>query len=222
MSRDDLENPKEPIVDASHAKLLPIRLLPRLGRGRIASPSKFRKGPLEFDLDSWKFIEASWSPRPVAARKGGWDARRILRDLSRGATGSVEKTMREALERGRRIESWILRAEGGGEGPDSTAARLGVSPQTLQKMVRSGDLLALRLDDGKRVYPQWQFAGNRILPGLGQVLRGLAGQDPWAIACFFLGKEDRLGGRSPLDALRRGDIEQVVRSARVFGRQGGA
>jgi hypothetical protein len=39
---------------------------------------------------------------------------------------------------------------------------------------------------------------------------------------FFLAKNVRLDGDRPLDRLRRGDVDPVVRAARAFGEHGAA
>ena len=49
-----------------------------------------------------------------------------------------------------------------------------------------------------------------------------AGVDEWAQLRFFAGTNVRLGGRSPVEALKVGDIERVLAAARTFGQHGAA
>ena len=61
-------------------------------------------------------------------------------------------------------------------------------------------------------YPGFQFDGGRVVRDLPAVLQTLsdAGADEWAQLRFFAGANARLGGRSPMDALRAGEVERVL------------
>jgi hypothetical protein len=67
---------------------------------------------------------------------------------------------------------------------------LGVSPTELAALAQQRKLLALRTADGHNVYPMWQFAGTKILPGLAEVLGAvpLGAIDDWTLASFLVGK----------------------------------
>jgi hypothetical protein len=58
--------------------------------------------------------------------------------------------------------------------------RLDVSRGTLFNWERDFKIISYR-DSGKRVFPAWQFVGNRVLPGLDQVLGALQvrGLEAW-------------------------------------------
>jgi hypothetical protein len=58
------------------------------------------------------------------------------------------------------------------------------------------------------------------LPGLEEVLSALGGRDPWSALIFFLAPDRLLNSRSPLQALRAGDLAAVVRAAQRYGEQG--
>jgi hypothetical protein len=80
------------------------------------------------------------------------------------------------------------------------------------------------LTQGKRgyAYPAFQFEDGKTLDGLKEVLDALSGHDPWMQSIFFANGNDRLNHRTPLDALRQGETEAVVRAAEAYGEQGAA
>jgi hypothetical protein len=53
------------------------------------------------------------------------------------------------------------------------------------------------------------------LPGIAEVVRGLADQGAWATLDFLLAQDSALGGRSPLEALLQGDLGAVERLVRA-------
>lgn len=88
------------------------------------------------------------------------------------------------------------------------------------KQAVSADSGLLRLDmrDGEIGYPVFQFDGRRLVPGLRDVVRILAPAvaTNWTIASWLTSPADDLNQRSPLDALRSGEIEAVAALARRF------
>jgi hypothetical protein len=67
-----------------------------------------------------------------------------------------------------------------------------------------------------------QFEGGRTLAHLEKVLDALRSHDPWMQLIFFINGNDRLNGRSPLQLLRAGELEPVLRAAESYGEQGAA
>lgn len=115
----------------------------------------------------------------------------------------------------------LLERGGGTYGSSQVAELLGVQRQSINKRVKAKTLLALERGKHGYVYPACQFVDGDTLPGLGDVLRSLdATIDPWMALAFFLNGNCALDGSSPLDALRRGDIEGAVRAARLHGEHG--
>ena len=114
----------------------------------------------------------------------------------------------------------LLNAEGGVLSGEAVAARLGVTRQAVDKRRRAGTLLAV--DTGRRghLYPAWQLNETGALFGLSSVLKELADHPPWARMHFFLTGDRRLGGRTPLVALRAGAVDEVRRAARNYGEHG--
>ena len=58
--------------------------------------------------------------------------------------------------------------------------------------------------------------------GLEDVLQALEGHDEWMQIAFFLGKNPRLGGETPVDMLKAGELKRVVNAAQVYGEHGAA
>ncbi len=92
-----------------------------------------------------------------------------------------------------------------------------VTPEAVKKAARERRLLAVRGKGGEMRFPVWQFRENGgLVPGLGEVLaelaQGPAGDDMEAFA-FFLNPNPLTGGVSPIEALRAGRKESVIRAA---------
>lgn len=116
----------------------------------------------------------------------------------------------------------ILHAEGGTFTVNQVKDLLGISRQAVDKRRKADQLLAVELPRRGLLYPVWQFAESGTLPGLIETLGVLRPHDSWARLRFFVTRNDRLAGRRPLDLLRKGDIERVLRAAEMFGEHGAA
>jgi hypothetical protein len=68
--------------------------------------------------------------------------------------------------------------------------------------------------DGKRAYPAFQIADDGLLPGMSAVVQAFAIDEPWMRVNFMLTGNARLGGRRPIDALREGQIGEVIEGHR--------
>jgi hypothetical protein len=84
----------------------------------------------------------------------------------------------------------------------------------------SNQLLALT--QGKRgySYPGFQFHDGKTLKGLEAILGALSALDPWMQLNFFTNPNERLGKSTPIEALRDGKVDDVVRVASAYGEQG--
>jgi hypothetical protein len=88
--------------------------------------------------------------------------------------------------------------------------------QGVNDLAQRGRLLALSSRSGKRLYPAFQFAGGRTLPGLQEVLAIFAptGASPWTQASWFVTPQDEFGSETPVDRLARvGALDDVAKSA---------
>jgi hypothetical protein len=95
----------------------------------------------------------------------------------------------------------------------AVAGVLGVSMSAVRSRRARGNLFALRTGSGSWVYPAWQFDhGGQVLPGLGPVLRVLAGGDvsAWALASWLRSPEVELSGRTPFAVLHTGAEDELV------------
>jgi hypothetical protein len=116
----------------------------------------------------------------------------------------------------------ILEKLGGTLSAEQVSELIGISRQAIDRRRSQNHLIGLT--QGKRgyAYPAFQFEDGKTLDGLKEVLDALSGHDPWMQSIFFANANDRLTGRTPLDALRQGKTEAVVRAAEAYGEQGAA
>lgn len=133
-----------------------------------------------------------------------------------------EDRLAPARLRGFATQERLLEAEGGCLPVTLAARHLRISRQAVDKRLKAGKLLALKAGRRGYLYPAWQFAQGGVIPGLEVVLAELKGRSGWAQMGFFLNGNYRLGGRTPLDELRKGKVELVLRAARAFGEHGAA
>lgn len=133
-----------------------------------------------------------------------------------------EALLRKALLRGLLDRQAILRAEGGTVPTEEAARILGISPQAVTKRRKAGKLIGLTLGRRGYVYPLWQFDRGGTIAGLQQVLAQLHEHDPWMQAIFMLNHDLYLDGARPLDELRHGNLDAVLRAARAYGEHGAA
>jgi len=111
----------------------------------------------------------------------------------------------------------LLSREGGTLRVQEVAELLRLSRQAVHKRHLAGRLLAIDCGRHGDVYPAWQFVPGGVLPGLEEVLRVLAGHDPWMQLAFFVSENAALESGTPLEALRRDDLPAVLRAARLYG-----
>jgi hypothetical protein len=103
------------------------------------------------------------------------------------------------------------------------AHALGLTPPAVNDRFRAGKLIALEAGARGRRYPAWQFEDEIVGRPLEALLGVLKGLNRWAIYRFFTTPDSALADETPLEILRRGDIEAAVEAARLFAgaEQGG-
>ena len=123
----------------------------------------------------------------------------------------------KAKLRGLKLKKQLIEAEGGYGNSEEIAEMLGVSRQAINQRRQRGKLIGLSRGKGKYIYPLWQFTdtGKTIL-GLEAVLEKLSEVDPWTQVTFFLNPNVRLENNTPLEMLRKGEVETVIISAIAF------
>lgn len=136
------------------------------------------------------------------------------------ALGLERDPLAKARLRGIARRSEMLEAEGGTLSTDEIASLLNVTPQAVHKRRLAGKLLGIEVGRRGVRFPVWQLTEDGVLPGLEAVLAALHGHPPLAKFRFFLATSLRLGGKRPLDLLRKGKVQAVVDAAQVFGEHG--
>lgn len=122
--------------------------------------------------------------------------------------------------RGLKRKKQMLETAGGTLTSEQVAEILGISRQAVDKRRSSNQLLALT--QGKRgySYPSFQFDEGKTISGLEEVLGELKSLDPWMQMVFFTNPHERLNGKTPMESLQKGSIEQVKSIAVEYGEQG--
>ncbi len=126
----------------------------------------------------------------------------------------------EAKLRGLQIRREMLEKSGGTLTSEGVAKVLQVSRQAVDKRRAANQLLALTQGRRGYSYPSFQFEDGKTIVGLDQVLAKLSALDPWMQLGFFTTPHERLSGETPLNSLRKGKVEDVVRVANGYGEQG--
>ena len=135
---------------------------------------------------------------------------------------TAETALDAAFRRGDARRAAILRDPAMLTG-EAAAARLGVSRETINKRSQQGRLLALEFAKRGKRYPEWQFEESVAGRPLESVLAAFGSRDAWEQYRFFTQTQPGLGGRTPVEALRRGEVAAVKSAAEewVAGEQGG-
>ncbi len=119
--------------------------------------------------------------------------------------------------RGLHLKQQLIEAEGGCANSEEIAQMLGISRQAINQRRQRGKLIGLSRGKGKYIYPLWQFTDTgETLSGLEAVLAKLQELDPWMQITFFLNSNVRLENKTPLEMLRKGEVEPVIISASAF------
>lgn len=149
----------------------------------------------------------------------------LVRVLASGELGEELRSfepLAPAFIRGIEARDRLLNEHGGTLTAEGVAGILGISRQGVDKRRSAGTLIGLTTGRHGYRYPAWQFTKSGVVPGLEDVLRVLAPHDPWMQAAFFLGNNLRLKGKSPLEALKAGQLSAVLNAAELYGEHGAA
>jgi hypothetical protein len=122
--------------------------------------------------------------------------------------------------RGFELRQEMLKKSGGVVSSGRVAELLNISRQAVDKRRAANQLLALTQGRRGYSYPTFQFEDGKTLNGLEEVLRNLRALDPWMQLRFFTSPHERLGNETPIEALRSGKVNDVVRVAGGYGEQG--
>lgn len=153
------------------------------------------------------------------ATEAGMDARTLATISSEETRPYIEADAQAGYASPAEGLAALLNAEGGCVGV-SEARELFRKPepvtrQAINERIRRGELLAYRTGADHYMLPVWQFRPEGgVIEGFSEALKALresmpdAGQlTPFA---FFLQADPVAEGRTPLEALRAGDLQQVL------------
>jgi len=114
----------------------------------------------------------------------------------------------------------LINEHGGALTAVQAATHLAITRQMVDKRRRAGRLLAISTGRHGYRYPAWQFEDSGVLPGLEDTLAVLAAHDGWMQVAFFVSKNERLGGKTPIEALQAGKLDLVLDAATAYGEHG--
>jgi hypothetical protein len=114
----------------------------------------------------------------------------------------------------------LVNKYGGAIRVEEVAQLLGITRQGVDKRRREGRLIGLTQGRRGYAYPTWQFERGGTLTHLETVLGALQKHDPWMQLSFFVNPNAHLSESSPLEVLREGHLDPVLRAAATFGEQG--
>jgi hypothetical protein len=126
-------------------------------------------------------------------------------------------TLDSALSDGIMLKERMLWSNGGTVTISGAAELSGRTRGSVERQRENGSILGVR--HGRIFhFPVWQFD----LPGTADVLRVLKnnGHDEWSRLLFFANPQDSLDGKTPIECLRAGELDRVMRAANVFMEQG--
>lgn len=133
---------------------------------------------------------------------------------------AVQDPIVAAKLRGFELRQEMLKKSGGALSSGKVAELLNVSRQAVDKRRAANQLLALTQGRRGYSYPTFQFENGKTLEGLETVLKSLSALDPWMQVRFFTSPHERLADKTPIEALRKGRTNDVVRVASEYGEQG--
>ena len=169
---------------------------------------------LETDLTSNSIDEATAAPTDNLVMLEAISSAPWISELA------AEDPIVAAKLRGFELRQEMLNKAEGVFSSGKVAELLKLSRQAVDKRRAANQLLALTQGRRGYSYPGFQFEDGKALNGLEEVLRNLSALDPWMQLRFFTNPQERLGNKTPIEALRSGRVKDVVRAASGYGEQG--
>ncbi len=172
---------------------------------------------LAVNMDSGAVEKAVAESTDLGVLLSAMESKSGLRLITRGGP------LAAARLRGLQAKLDLLERAGGALQPREVAALLRMSRQAVGKRRAAGTLLGVATGRRGYEYPVCQFVDGGVVDGLNEVLSAFDEDvDPWMQLAFLVTARDSLGGEQPLDALRRGEVDAVVRAAKIHGEHGAA
>jgi hypothetical protein len=126
----------------------------------------------------------------------------------------------KAKLRGVEAKKLIIELGGGTLTIKEVADLLGITRQAVGKLRSRNRLIGLPQARRGYDYQPFQFERGETLTGLKEILEALREHDPWTQLIFFVERHDRLNSRTPVEAMRAGQLDAVVRVASFYHEQG--
>lgn len=100
--------------------------------------------------------------------------------------------------------------------PVQVAKQLGITTHSVSRLRRQNRLFGLSIagELGYR-YPLWHFETN-VLAALPDVMLEIPDKKSWNLYYFLTQPEGLLGGKSPLDMLKKNHVSEVIQVARLL------
>jgi hypothetical protein len=168
------------------------------------------------ELSEDSVVNATSAPTDLAVLLRALSSGEILDDLM------IVEPLAPAFIRGIEAKRKLIEEHGGILSAERAAEILNITRQAVDKRRRNGKLIGLNMGRHGYRFPIWQFTESGVLSGLEDVLAVLAPHDEWMQAAFFLGKNPRLGDRTPIETLKEGKLGRVLDAAEVYGEHGAA
>lgn len=211
--REELEHAPRPLLEA-------IRNTLRASQDDVKNAILTRS--LSLTRRAMEHVSPGTLVEAVAASTDQEAMLRILEAPEMAAPAVETATIDAARAAGIEARDQLLTAQGGSWPVERVAKYLGLTRQAVDKRRRANKLIGLAVGRHGYLYPSWQFSQNGTVPGLEDVLGALHRHDPWSQVIFMLSPNDRLDGVTPLEALRKGQTEEVRIAAALFGEHGAA
>ena len=147
----------------------------------------------------------------------------LLATLASALGTAVSDPLAAAKARAVRARAELVDAADGLLDTKAVAERLAVTPQAINKQLHQGKLLAVTRGGNALAFPACQFdAEGEPLEGLPEVLEVLRRKafGSWTQLRFLAGRNGRLRNRTPIEAMRAGDLPSVLRAAEAFEEHG--
>jgi hypothetical protein len=159
--------------------------------------------------------------KEIASAPANYDV--LTRLLTIGLMGrQSEDPLANARLRGLKMKEELLRKAGGAMNSEEVGKLLKLTRQAVDKRRKGRKLVAIGFGKRGFLYPAFQFEEplttlvERVLPEIDRRV------EDWKLLAFFLNGNAYLDGASPVEALRRGKIGEVLRAARACGSHGAA
>jgi hypothetical protein len=147
---------------------------------------------------------------------------RALVNHGESEAARVQSPLLASRLRGITMREKLFQAAGGLLPVSRVATILGISRQAVDKRRKADQLLAVSVGKRGYLYPACQFEDEKIIEGVAKILPKMKTLSSWSALRFLVNVNDRLEGRTPIQALHQGEIERVAGAASQFLEHGAA